>query len=336
MKLYCPLSGISYSTNIGYGHGKAPHPTFYLPLKSLISQNLDAFTMGKLSEEETHLFGCALLHKLPVIWEVEVPLNENTKVIWRKYLEKLAACVLRYDSRLESDLPKYHIDRHSCNLGNLSIYLESLCDAVAELESDGDSPTPTYITRNAEATILRMLRGSMSRKEKQETFPMAMAEWAASVAAFPTELVTIAVSSKGTEEKMLLRDYWKDIVVKLFRETDPINILSTTITPADVDELIEHCETHLEIGSLHSLALMRRLRDAKVILDEFRSPAPRAAITVRKNEILTAQFLEGNENVSQINIDRPKVSIPKDEPLRRDYPNTAAYLRARIAWQRGY
>jgi hypothetical protein len=105
-----------------------------------------------------------------------------------------------------------------------------------------------------------------------------------------------------------------------------------------MEELIEHCEVNIEIGTIHSLALLRKLREVKSILKEFKSPAPSASMTIAKSHVITADFLsgEGGENETKFTVDRPKVTIPEKEPLRRDYPNTAAYLRARIAWNKGY
>jgi hypothetical protein len=339
MKLFCPLSGVSYHTNIGYGHGQAPHPIFYLPLKSLIVQHLDNYCEGKLSEEEIHLFGCAMLHKLPVIWEHPVSITENTKYNWKKYLEKLATICLKHGGSNPNDLPQYHIDKRNNDLSNLGIYLSSIDDAIAELawEADpetGEVPQPNYITRNAEETILRMLRGSMSRAEKRETFPKLMADWAANVGKFPATTVTAEITYKGTRT-VTLREHWHEIVYKLFAVPDVVSLLSTEITPGDLDEVIEHCETTVEIGTIHSLALFKKLREAKAVLEEFRSPAPSASMIVAKAAPLTAAFLSGEDNVSKVTQDRPKVSVPESEPLRKDYPNSAAYIRAKIAWQRG-
>jgi len=339
MKLYCPLSGISYKTSVGYGHGKAPHPVFYLPLKSLISQHLNAFCEGKLSEEETHLFGCALLHKLPVVWETTLSPSPELHATWRKYLEKLATICLRYGERDHDKLPHYHIDKYNPTLGNLKIYLQELNCTVAELEygtaDSGESRTPSYIMRNAENALLRMLRGSLSSAERRETFPQLMADWAADIADFPTELVTIA-----EDKSVILRDFWKDIVRKLFAQSDTLDILKHDVTPGDLDELIEHCECNMEIGSIHSLALMRRLREAKEILDEFRSPVSVASIQISHAEI-TAAFLE-DEDSKVTKIDScdaeptkgQEVAVPTSEPIRKDYPNIAAYMRARILWKK--
>jgi hypothetical protein len=330
MKLFCPLSGISYGTDIGYGHGQAPHPIFYLPLKSLIIQHLDKFCTNELKTEETHLFGCALLHKLPVQWEVPLTLTPELKSNWYKYIEKLAAICLKYDTRLEEDLPKYHIDRHSCSLSNLKYYLESFDEAIADLGDDEDAPVPSYITRNAEETILRMLRTSLSNKEKRHTFPQLMADWAVQVGNFPTTLVTI----DDTGKQLPLKEYWRYIVRRVFEVESPIELLSDTITHGDLEELIEHCCHEIEVGTLHSLALLRRLREAQSIIDEFKNPVQRHTLTIEQSKQVSADFLAGEADT--LIIDRPKVTIPDKEPLRKDYPNTAAYIRAKIAYNKGY
>jgi len=348
MKLFCPLSGTSYTVDIGYGHGQAPHPIFYIPLKSLIYQHLDKYCDGSLSSQEVHLFGCALLHKLPIIWESPLDFMQSSTQLhetWRKNIEKLATICLKYTHIEDSSLPQYRIDKRNRDLNNLKIYLASIDEAVAELSYDEDDPeylthpVPTYIQQNAEEVILKMLRGSMSKVEKKESFPRLMADWAATTGNFPTTEIVVAIT-KGEEEVTTIRKHWKNIVYLTFKATDPIDLLSSQVTPGDMEELIEHCEVNIEIGTIHSLALLRKLREVKSILKEFKSPAPSASMTIAKSYVITADFLSGEllggENETKFTVDRPKVTIPEKEPLRRDYPNTAAYLRARIAWNKGY
>lgn len=341
MKLICPLTNVSYGTSIGYGHGRAPHPVFYIPLKSLIQQHLHPYYERQLSNVEIHLFGCALLHKLPVIWEV--PLDEaKCAKVWPQVIEKLSALCMRLDTRRIEEMPQYHITKDNNTLHNLRYYIESIDDTIEELEGDGDYRN-TYIQRNAENTITRMLLQCLNKSEKKHALPKLMADWALEIGRFPTDNVTLLHNDNSTT-KVPMCEHWHGIIMRIFGTNDPVDILTTEITAGDIEELIEHCETNIEVGTIIANALLRKLRDAKEVLDEFRSPASVRNIKIAETRDADALAIllseeNGPQGFKSVRINESAettpTSAPTSEPLRKDYPSMGAYLAAKIKWQRG-
>lgn len=323
MKLFCPKSGLHYTTDLGWGNATAPHPIFNLPTKELIVTHLNPFTYGTLSANNTHLLGCALLDKFPTTWRA--PVNRNkTLSIWKANIELLAAAALRLSTAHK--VPGYVVDSNSCDLNNLHIYLKEVDSALVDLDyqeeyiinskTSGTSGAnkrkiPIYAKESAEILILKLLRTPLKAAERQKLLPVIMAEWAADVGRFPPNTVSLR---DGT--KLTLRDYWKDIIIKIFSFSDPVQILSEDITKADISELIEHCEEKIDIGTLHSLVLFKKLRVANAIIEEFK--VPKAAMSN------AADLLR--EDSSE---DTTKTAGPK----LRDYPNMKAFIIARNKWR---
>lgn len=334
MKLTCPLSGISYHTDLGYGRGAAPHPIFYLPLKSLIAQHLNPFCDGKLDKIQLHLFGAALLHKLPTIWDTPLDIDKCAKV-WPKTIEKLAAVCLRLDDRKAKHLPEYHICKDTADLYNLKLYLESIDDVVAELDGSGTYKN-TYLQRNAEEVIVRMLRQTLNKAEKKHSLPKLIADWALEVGEFPAYDVPILQDDGISTKKQPLCQFWHGLIIKAFTISDPVDMLSTQVTAADIDELIEHCEHNIEVGTVHSNALLGKLRTIREVLDEFRSPAPSRTINIaERNESLAIALLGEDAHVPDKSVRIDNAPPLTTEPLRKDYPSMGSYLAAKLKWQRG-
>lgn len=325
MKLKCPKSGISYSVNIGYGHGKVPHPIFGLPTKALIMQNLDVFIMGKLSKTEVHLLGCALLNKLPIIWER--PLQESVCIpFWKSHIEQLATIVMQHDPTKTAFLPKFKISAITEDLSNLSIYLHSVDSAI--LEYNNGNVKADYFRDRTEETILRLLRTALAKAEKTKMLPTLMADWASDVGRFPDTRILVSEGLHST-----LREHWHYIIKKVFSVSSPVEILSETISLGDVDELIEHCEQNIDVGSIHSLALFRKLRIVKEVLAEFRSPAKLTNIQIAEtNKNLVHALIDDASNFVQATETN---KVYKDgEPMRSNYPTLTAFTRAKLAWAR--
>src|SRR5690606_34145331 len=195
MKLHCPRSGLSYNCNIGYGHGKVIHPIFHLPVKALIKGQLEPFTDGSLSAEESHLFGCALLAKLPVIWEASLPL-ELWKDSWNQIIQNLSVVALRYDDRTASQLPQFRITKGTNDPSAIKNYITQLNSAITDVR-DANLYESSVIKDRAEEAILRIIRNTMykiSDTRDRNKLPELMASWAASVGKFPKTSVAIDVS----------------------------------------------------------------------------------------------------------------------------------------------
>ena len=327
MKLYCPISGVSYQTTLGTGHGQAPHPIFYLTLDQVLEQNLEAGITGKLGDTELHLVCCAIFHKLPVVWEVALAETPNTLYIWKRNFEKLASTAIRYKSRKHKEVPQYHIDRFSASLGNLPAYLEEANFAMTS-EYLADSPKASYEIQQDEVRILSIIRQSLNKAEKRRELPKLMAQWAADVGNFPTGFFP---NSKG--QTVSISDHWKSIIEAAFKTTDYTDIITSDITFADISELLEHCEQHIDYLSMHSETLLSKLRDMHSVLQEFKNPRVTKANVTEVGDI-TASLLGEVETISASVRNKPQPVTPSSEPVRSNYSSAAKYLAAKLQWQK--
>jgi hypothetical protein len=315
VKLHCPKSGISYTCNIGYGHGRVPHPIFNLPVKSLIKGQLEPFMAGRLTLEESHLFGCALINKLPVMWETYLPL-ELWQEDWGALVENLSVVALRYDDRRVADLPKFRITKATNDPAAIKGYMRALNSAITDLRESAFIET-SVIKDRAEEAILRIVRNTLNKvasTRDKNKLPELMAAWAASVGKFPK--TSVPIDADGTQ--MPLHEYWKSIIVKLFSSDSPVALLSDTVQQEDIAELLEHCEQTIEVGTLHSLLLLKKLRDAISVLEEFRP----GKILVASGDTIAA--LLGNTQIKE---------YKEGEPQLSQYKNIAEFLAAKKVWR---
>lgn len=311
MKLFCPKSGISYTCSSGNGHGNIPHPTFGLPIKSLVKANLGPFADGSLNPEQIHLFGCALLAKLPVIWDT--PLQSKVWIeseAWNSIIQNLATLAMRYDDRNSEKLPRFRITKETANPAAIKNYVWEMNKAITNLKEESAYES-TFIKDHAEAAILRILRLSMGDSRGKNKLPALISNWAASVGNFPR--TEIPINDMGL--RMTLREYWKGIIHKMFSESSPIAILSDDVEVEDIMELLEHCEQNIEVGTLHSLVLFKKLRETLEVFREFRPQK----VTVVDIESLT-------EDSST------KKEYAQGEPKASDFRSVVQYLAAKKAW----
>lgn len=320
MKLFCPKSAVSYTCDVGYGHGKIPHPIFQLPLKALIMQHLQAYTLGKLPDQDLHLLGCALVNHFPVEWRAPLRVSKCLSY-WKQNIERLATIITKLDPKRFEELPSYVISSQTQDLGSFNVYLESVLSA-RELSGGQDWHAGQ---EDLELQILRTIRSSMQQAKSKKLLPELIADWAVEVGNFPDMKIQLANST------IPLSQYWRHMIVEVFRTDSPVSILSSDITRDDLDELIEHLEENLELGSIHSMTLMRKLREARSVIDEFR---PRR---LEDLEDPIAALLEDSK-VSFMEVSVPSSSEPKTylpgEPRRESFTTMAAYLQAKISWKK--
>lgn len=311
MKLICPYSGISYTT-IGYGHGRAPHPIFYIPIKTLVQQQLEPFMIGKLDRIETHLLGCALLQKLPILWQCTIYID-NWEPVWPTFIDKLAAIALSYDPRKLEQLPQFRLDNYNSDPKAVTFYVKQLNEV-----SLGIGASATRYDNGESIGALRLLRNAINNVDSGAKLPIIMSNWAATVGHFPNTTFPI---SGSTASCMKLSEYWKHIIRLAFSSISPMDILNREdgirIEAADIEELLEHCEQYIEYGSLHSIVLFKKLRHANLIVSELRSgiatphPTPQDKYGISDNISDTSTAMSG-----------PKLS---------DYRNIKEFLAAKRA-----
>jgi len=311
MKVTCPISRISYFVSLAslaggrvssqVHHNPSAHPTHPHPLLSrsisasqLAKTYLEAWSAGKLNEEETHLLGVAFLLKLPMEGTPDFPPAPATSYLpfWSKYLDRLAKLAVKLEGKEHLGLPKVRITPDS--LPHLPHWIDLLYTEVGILFSpiseeakkrnrdsyrsfllanEENSNTGTYSPADIDSIITRGLKGSLLKGKESKDFPNLMAVWASNVGEFPTAYVTLEDGRKLTIDK-----HWRDIITKAFMKDGIYEVLGGDVTLADVDELLEYCYTEIPAGSLHASCLFKKLEEIREVLEEFRGGVKPAKI----------------------------------------------------------
>ena len=95
---------------------------------------------------------------------------------------------------------------------------------------------------------------------------------------------------------------------------------------ADIDELLEHCETNISVGSIQSHLLFKILRDTKEKKKNFLGLGD-VDITKSTYVILTSE-----DSTESANLSAMIQAAPTEEPLRESYPTKFAYMKAKMRW----
>ena len=349
MRLTCPLSGINYSTDSGTGSAKAIHPIFQLSLDSLIRTNLAAATAQKLSYTDLHLFGAAILHKLPIErWSVPLISAKELEPDWNRHIVQLAQTAARLDARIFPELPQLCISHETNDLRTLGDYLKSLNLAIDEATNFSPADKDGYDLTTTTNRIYEILRGTNEKLKHRKLLPQLLAKWAMMVSSFPVTDIYVDYWDEQKKavltKKMVTRTYWKSLIIKACSE-DKLGFIRSEVKDseqADYEELLAFCETHIPYGSLHTDTLFGHLRNAIDILQEFKPKKVDAAIWIQEliadsksAEQQTTVTVTYSDKVAEEHheIKQPLAKPARSEPKRNEFPNSISWLKAKLAWQ---
>lgn len=283
MKVFCPISGISYQVPGGFnGTSVHPHPILAesLSVQRLISSYLEPWSQGVMSQEDTHLLGLAFLLKLPVSSVPALPKDSylTLNAFWDKYLERLSKLALKLEGKDFKQLPKLAVTIET--LPALPHWIDTLhtevslaFSPISEEAKKRNNPRHrtnsddkgVYTQEEIDSIIIRGLKKSPLSAKESRTFPTLIAAWACKVGEFPTAYVT-----QENGRKIVIADLWKDIIERAFSKEGTVEILGGDVTLADAEELLEHCYCEIPVGTVHASYLFKKLEEVKDILEEFR------------------------------------------------------------------
>lgn len=336
MKVTCPYSGIDYDT-IGWGTVHHPHPIFSVSQELLLSKYLEAYVSNQFTETDIHLLGCALLAKTDLVtWSAKLYPTPDILKTWANSIQLLATTLVRINIKSKSALPKFRITTHSqVELSDGTVIPHStnikqfLTDLNQALDEGVFSPADIEARKTfqiAQDNIFRILRTPNWKTSDSYRLPEFMAKWASIAGDFPAQLITVP----STGKRISCKQYWRDMITVIFKNhANPAAILSEDICLNDVKELLDHCEQHLEFGTIHADTLLAKLRDTVSVLEEFTTPA---AVFMREDSVLdTAAEKAAQVTYQEISEQR----VPEQEkPRRAQFKSQIAFVKATLAWQK--
>jgi hypothetical protein len=320
MKILCAISGIEFQVEHFPGYltsREVSHPIFYLPQKKLLSY-LGKWAGQELTPTDSYLLFLAILNSSELV-EFRVPVSRSpeTDAIIAQNMEALAKVVSRLNAVTNPSVifPRYAIGPETKYLGNIKHWIENWNQSWQDFQ-DGFS-------REYENRKLITRETALERLIKNPHLPISaysskIAEWAAVAGNFPT----YNTISPFTGMRITMSDYWKDIIAKCSREESIFSV-----PQIDIQDLLDHCEGNIAIGSIYSNALFKVLRNAISRQRNFLGLGD-MDLTRGKFQILTSSDTTETANIKAM-ID----SAPETEPRLEQYPNKIAYLKAKLRFQ---
>jgi hypothetical protein len=232
-------------------------------------------------------------------------------------MEHLALIVSRLNAVTNPRVifPHYAVGPETKFLTNIKHWIENWNQSYQDFQ-DGYS-------KEYESRKLITRETALERMIKNPHLPISayaakIADWASIAGAFP-EYKTI---SPFSSLPVLMTDYWKEIIIKCTKEE------SLFLVPqVDLQDLLEHCEQNISIGTIYSNALFKVLRHA---LERQRNFLGLGDMDLTRGKY---QILPEDSTTETANLKAMVDSAPDHEPSQAEYPTKLAYLKAKMRWQ---
>lgn len=320
MKILCSLSGIEFTCEhfpAYLSSREISHPIFHLPQKKLISY-LGKWSKGELTTTDSYLLFLAILNSSELVsFRVPAARSPETDSIIAQNMEHLAKTVSKLNAVTNPHVvfPQYVISPETKFLSNVKHWIENWNDAYQDF-------TEGY-ARAYDAKKLIAREAALERLIKNPHVPISsyarqISDWAAVAGDFP-DYYTI---SPFTNQKVTMADYWKEIIHKCTKEESIF-----AVPQVDLQDLLEHCENNISIGTIYSNALFSVLRKA---LDKQKNFLGLGDMDLSKGKY---QFLSTDDSTESANLKAMIDSAPAEEPKLEQYPNKVAYLKAKLRYQ---
>lgn len=318
MKILCSLSGIEFNAEHFPGtfySREISHPIFYLPQKRLLSYT-GKWASGELTRTDSYLLFLALLNSSEQV-EFRTPVfrNEQTDSIIALNMESLVRTVIKINAVRNPSVtfPRFAVTTETRFLSNVHHWIETWKEAYTDFENGTRKDYETRKLVHREAALQRMIKNP--HKDIRE-YAAQLADWAAIAGEFPAFLI----QSPWNSLKIPCSEYWKAIIIRAAR-----NEFLHSVSGSDLQELLEHCEDKIPVGSIYSHALFKLLRHAKERLTNYLGFGD---VDLKS----TYTLLEDSTTIESANLRAMIDSAPDHPPKIEEYPNKFKFLQAKLKW----
>lgn len=321
MRILCGISGINFTCEHFPGFLQSRetyHPIFNMPQRKLIPYSRK-WSAGELTETDSYLLFLALLNSTDLVdFRVPAKRTEHTPSIIALNMDPLLRAVWKISSVNHPGIlfPRYAVGPDTADLSTVEFWINNWLEIYADFQAGARRDYDTRKRVQQEAVIERLIKNP---HKPISAYISQVASWAEVAGEFPIFTTT----DRFTGSRCSCAAYWKECII---RAASPGMLLSVPLS--DFEEILEHCETKIPIGSIFSNALFKVLRGAIEHHQNFLGLLPASQSNPRFTVIENSNTLESAllQNI--------KDSAPSLEPKRSDYPNQITYLRARFAWQK--
>lgn len=321
MKVLCAYSSLTFNCEHFPGHltqRETCHPIFHIPQKKLLSY-LGKWAHSELTPTDSYLLYLALLKSTDLVdFRVPAIQSEQTQAIISNNMEALAKTVSRLNTVTNPGVifPHYVVTPETRDLSNTPYWIENWQDSYQEF-LDGYRRTANHAElARRESALERMIKNP---HKPISAYSTDLGNWAASAGSFPTFILTNPFSPLRTQ--ISCSDYWKILISKCANEESIF-----AVRRKDLEELLEHCEENIPVGSIFSHALFKILRHA---LERQKNFLGLGDLDIGRSSY---EILNEDTSAESANIKAMIQSAPESEPKPEQYPNKLAYLKAKLRW----
>lgn len=303
MKVTCSYSGVEFSiAEFNCLHsipaGTHIHPIFSLDSKAIESL-YTAYLNQQLNDTESYLLLIALLDRTTLmLYRHPIQPGNHYPQLTALYIERLYSISIRLQSihHPEFAAPKVIISEENCDLINIKEWLIIWEEAYKDFRDGQAESAYRDSLQKKENALAKFIKSPQIPPEK---YAHVLADWACLAANFPPGYI----------------EYWKELIVSCY---DFGKIIKAQ--QVHLEDLIEYCEENIDefsCGSIFSNALFNCLQEGLSSLNDFYSVGFTHLDASQAEQETLIKIIE---------------SAPSKEPMKSDYPNSFAYLKAKMAW----
>jgi rubrerythrin len=319
MKILCSTSGIQFNCDhvpASLHAREAEHPIFTLKQPKLY--NLYAkYLQGELTEIDSYLLYLALFKSTEHV-EFRRPAERTTSTasIIARNIKQLVGCVTTMNAHPNMVCASFVITPDTKTLENSHIWIETWESNYADYNDNYKKQIIRTNLKRREEHLETLIKNA---NRSPERYARILSNWAAEAGEFPTFQVT----NTFTGGQCTLSEYWQQIIQFCVMDSKIFQI-----PKADIDELIEHVETYIPVGSIYQYSLIELLKTGKSKNSAFLGFGD-IDITTSTYRIMD----DATPDVERANILAMIDSAPTKLPTPDQYPSKIAYLRAKFKYE---
>ena len=329
-RVLCSKSGIEFKVEhfaISLSSREMHHPVFELDTPALLSLS-DRYWEDKMTEVEGYLYYLALLNSSNLVdfRNPAIRTGETTRIVASNMERLLALAELLHtigtnQAQTVICLPRFVVstDSGTHDLSASTDWLKIWKANYTDWRNNYKTSTTLEKLARYETILERNIK---DRNKDLSKYISYLSNWAMIAGDFPTCPAGLDKSILGGRP-MSLSDYWC-YIIKACAKLESI----WEIPAEDIKELIEHCEEHIEHGSIYAETLMTTLREGY--------SKKTAYINLGDIDIgasgTTFRILDADSSVEDANKIAMIDSAPLEKPQLHMYPNKLAFLRAKAKW----
>lgn len=319
-RITCAISGIRFDTSFLEGvsipHTEGYfHPIFALPYRSL-HMLYYKHCRGELTSNDSYLLFIAFLHSSDQIaWNHPATLNPNdsrTKKLIENNLSQLIKVIEKSFTIQHPSFqqPSFKVSIENCFLEQIPNWIKAWEDNIYNFNrSIADIKMQESLQVIENKLTYEILSGT-----RPERYAHIIAEWADKAGNFPP----------------LRAEEWKRTIRSCFNITKMFNTPLTLLK-----EIKEHCESNIEVGSIHFHALTNVLKEGiSRHVDYLGGSSLALGYTFLPTVNGGADKLaKEREQKNEAELLALATSAPEEEPRAEDYPDSLSFLRAKLAYR---